>query len=142
MKTLSTAVVKQVRNFATQKLTIGLDLGDRSSWYCVLDEAGQGRLEQKPSTTPKAMQEVLGGDPAQPDRVRKRGAFALSNARTRFDLKETNHSALNRWQHRLNREHPMCTERNESLLESANGSMATVANSAEEKLSMKNAERT
>jgi len=43
MKTLSTAVVKQVRNFATQKLTIGLDLGDRSSWYCVLDEAGQGR---------------------------------------------------------------------------------------------------
>jgi len=69
MKTLSTAVVKQVRNFATQKLTIGLDLGDRSSWYCVLDEAGQGRLEQKPSTAPKAMQEVLGGDPAQPDRV-------------------------------------------------------------------------
>jgi hypothetical protein len=23
------------------KLTIGLDLGDRSSWYCVLNEAGE-----------------------------------------------------------------------------------------------------
>jgi hypothetical protein len=32
-----------------------------------------------------------------------------------------------RWQHRLNRERPTCTERMESLLKSANGSMATVA---------------
>jgi hypothetical protein len=36
--------------------------------------------------------------------------------------------APNRWQHRLNRERPTCTERNESLLESADGSMATAAN--------------
>jgi transposase len=40
---------------------MGLDLGDRSSWYCVLDEAGEVLLEQKLSTTPKAMKEVLGG---------------------------------------------------------------------------------
>ena len=39
MKKISTAEAKQIRNFAEQKLTIGLDLGDRSSWYCVLDEA-------------------------------------------------------------------------------------------------------
>ena len=39
-KKLSTAAVKQTKNFPAQKPTIGLDLGDRSSWYCVLDEAG------------------------------------------------------------------------------------------------------
>ena len=27
------------RYFAQQKRTIGLDLGDRNSWYCMLDEA-------------------------------------------------------------------------------------------------------
>ena len=55
--------MKQNRSFSEQKLTIGLDLGDRSSWYCVLDEAGELLLEQKLSTTPKAMKEVLGGMP-------------------------------------------------------------------------------
>jgi len=34
--------------------------------------------------------------------------------------------APNRWQHRRKRERPTCTERNQSLLESADGSMATV----------------
>ena len=33
--------MKQTKNFSEQKLTIGLDLGDRSSWYCVLDESGE-----------------------------------------------------------------------------------------------------
>jgi transposase len=59
MKKISTVAVKQVRNFSEQKLTIGLDLGDRSSWYCVLDEAGEVRLEQKLGTTPKAMNQVF-----------------------------------------------------------------------------------
>jgi hypothetical protein len=40
MKKISTAAGRQVRNFSEQKLTIGLDLGDRSSWYCVLDATG------------------------------------------------------------------------------------------------------
>jgi transposase len=53
MKKISTVAVKQTRNFREQKLTIGLDLGDRSSWYCVLDEAGEVVLEQKLGTTPK-----------------------------------------------------------------------------------------
>jgi transposase len=61
MKKVSTAAAKQTSNFAEQRLTIGLDLGDRSSWYCVLDEAGTVRLEQRLSTTPKAMREVFGG---------------------------------------------------------------------------------
>jgi transposase len=63
MKKISTAAAKQTRNFQDQKLTIGLDLGDRTSWYCVLDGAGEVVLEQKLSTTPKAMKEVFGGMP-------------------------------------------------------------------------------
>jgi transposase len=63
MKKISTAAVKQNRNFSEQKLTIGFDLGDRSSWYCVLDGAGSVLLEQRVRTTPKAMKEVFGGMP-------------------------------------------------------------------------------
>jgi hypothetical protein len=57
MKKISTTTVKQIRNFSEQKLTIGRDLGDRSSWYCGLDEHGEVVLEQRLSTTPKAMKE-------------------------------------------------------------------------------------
>jgi len=63
MKKISTVAARQSRNISLQKLTIGLDLGDRSSWYCGLDEGGRVLLEQKVSTTPKAMQEVFGGMP-------------------------------------------------------------------------------
>jgi transposase len=63
MKDVSTAAAQQTNNFPVQKLTIGLDLGDRSSWYCVLDEAGRVLLEQRLSTTPKAMREVFGAMP-------------------------------------------------------------------------------
>ena len=52
MKKVSTAAVRQIKNFSDGKLTIGLDLGDRWSWYCVLDEAGEVLLEQKVGTTP------------------------------------------------------------------------------------------
>src|SRR5579871_1210646 len=44
-----------------------------------------------------------------------------------FSSQEQNQRAPIRWQHRLKRERPTCTERSESLLESADGSMATVA---------------
>ena len=40
MKKRSTAATKASRNISQQRLTIGLDLGDRISWYCVVDEAG------------------------------------------------------------------------------------------------------
>jgi transposase len=63
MKKVSTAVAKQSRNISQQKLTIGLDLGDRSSWYCVLDEAGNVLVEQRLSTTAQAMREVFGAKP-------------------------------------------------------------------------------
>jgi transposase len=63
MKKISTTRGKTIRKMHPQKLTIGLDLGDRSSWYCVLDERGEVVLEQKLSTTPKGMEEVFGGMP-------------------------------------------------------------------------------
>ena len=63
MKKVSTIATKQIRNFSEQKLTIGLDLGDRSSCYCVLDEAGHILLEQKVATTPKALQAAFAAMP-------------------------------------------------------------------------------
>ena len=45
MKKVSTAAVTATKNFSQPRLTIGLDLGDRSSWYCVLDETGEVLLE-------------------------------------------------------------------------------------------------
>ncbi len=63
MKKISTVATQQIRNFSQPKLTIGLDLGDRSSWYCLLDEVGEVLQEQKLGTTPKAMREVFGGMP-------------------------------------------------------------------------------
>jgi transposase len=45
--------------FKGHKLTIGLDLGDRWSNYCVLDEAGEVLLEQKLATTPEAMKQTF-----------------------------------------------------------------------------------
>src|ERR1700733_2718707 len=62
MKKSSTVAAASNKNFE-RKLTIGLDLGDRSSWYCVLDEAGEVISEQKMSTTPKAMREVFSAMP-------------------------------------------------------------------------------
>jgi transposase len=58
MKKISTTTGKAFRKI--QRLTIGLDLGDRSSWYCALDESGTVILEQRLSTTPRAMEEVFG----------------------------------------------------------------------------------
>jgi transposase len=63
MKKVSTTGTKHSRKFSQQKLTIGLDLGDRSSWYCVLDEAGNIVLEQRVSTTAKALQGAFGSMP-------------------------------------------------------------------------------
>ena len=61
MKKISTTTAEAFRKM--RRLTIGLDLGDRSSWYCVLDESGAVVLEQRLGTTPQAIQEVLGGMP-------------------------------------------------------------------------------
>ncbi len=35
MKKVSTVAAKASKKISQQKLTVGLDLGDRNSWYCV-----------------------------------------------------------------------------------------------------------
>src|SRR5580704_5066289 len=59
MKKISTVRVFGNEIFEVQKLTIGMDLGDRWSFYCVLDEAGKIILEQKVPTTPEAMKQTF-----------------------------------------------------------------------------------
>ena len=63
MKKVSTVAAKQSKNISQPKLTIGLDLGDRNSWYCVLDESGQIQQEQRVRTNAKALREVFGAMP-------------------------------------------------------------------------------
>src|SRR6202795_1764742 len=57
MKKISTVQAFGNEIFKEQKLTIGLDLGDLWSFYCVLEEAGKIILEQKVPTTPEAMKQ-------------------------------------------------------------------------------------
>ncbi|MGA7821630.1 MAG: hypothetical protein WCA50_18525, partial [Candidatus Sulfotelmatobacter sp.] len=63
MKKVSTAGAKPSKKISQQQLTVGLDLGDRNSWYCVLDESGQIRLEQRVRTNAEGLREVFGAMP-------------------------------------------------------------------------------
>src|ERR1700677_842680 len=63
MKKISTVQVWGNEILQEQKLTIGVDLGDRWSFYCVLEEAGKILLEQKVATTPEAMKQTFGKIP-------------------------------------------------------------------------------
>src|SRR5271155_5144200 len=59
MQKISTMRTIGNKIFKEHKLTIGVDLGDRWSCYCVLDEAGEILLEQKVATTPEAIQQIF-----------------------------------------------------------------------------------
>lgn len=59
MKKISTVQVFGNEILKGQKLTIGLDLGDRWSFYCVLDEAGSVILEHHLPTTPKGINQAF-----------------------------------------------------------------------------------
>ena len=63
MKKISTMQAFSNEILKEQKLTIGVDLGDRCSFYCVLDEAGKIILEQKVATPPEAMKQAFGKIP-------------------------------------------------------------------------------
>jgi hypothetical protein len=63
MKKVSTVAAKPSKKISQQKLTVGLDLGDRNSWYCVLDESGQIQLEQRVRTNEKGFREIFGAMP-------------------------------------------------------------------------------
>ncbi len=59
MKKISTVAKRGNQIFKEPKRTIGLDLGDRTSHYCILDEAGNVILEHSLPTTPKGIQQVF-----------------------------------------------------------------------------------
>jgi len=59
MKKTSTVRVNRNTIFKGHQFTIGLDLGDHWSCYCVLDEAGKIILEQKVAMTPEAMKQTF-----------------------------------------------------------------------------------
>jgi transposase len=59
MKKISTVQVFGNEILKEQKLTIGVDLGDRWSFYCVLEEAGKIILEQKVPTTAEALKQTF-----------------------------------------------------------------------------------
>jgi transposase len=63
MEKVSTVAAKGSKKICRQKLTVGLDLGDRNSWYCVVDEAGQVQLEQRVRTNAKGLREVFAAMP-------------------------------------------------------------------------------
>ena len=59
MKKISTLAIEGMQVFKPNQLTIGLDLGDRISYYCILNEAGEIVLEQELPTTPKGFEPVF-----------------------------------------------------------------------------------
>ena len=59
MSKSSTVVSNRVEIFKDDKLTIGVDLGDRFSHYCVLNGAGEVIWEDRLPTTPKGIDEVF-----------------------------------------------------------------------------------
>jgi len=59
VKKISTVAMEEIQIFKENQLTIGLDLGDRTSHYCVLNEAGEVIWEDKLPTTPKGIEEVF-----------------------------------------------------------------------------------
>ena len=63
MKKVSTASTRQSRNIFQPTGAIGLDLGDRNSWYLRAGWSGQIQLEQRVRTHSKALREVFGAIP-------------------------------------------------------------------------------
>jgi transposase len=59
MKKISTVAIERIQIFKESQRTIGMDLGDRSSQYCILNEAGEVIWESKLPTTPKGIEEVF-----------------------------------------------------------------------------------
>src|SRR5579864_8849299 len=63
MRKTSTAARKGKKFLNHEELTIGLDLGDRFAYYCVLDQAGEVLIEDRLPTTKPGMEHVFGKFP-------------------------------------------------------------------------------
>lgn len=59
MKKSSAVAIEGMQIFKPNQLTIGLDLGDRTSYYCIWNEAGEVILEQELATPPKGFEQVF-----------------------------------------------------------------------------------
>jgi transposase len=59
MKKISTMAIERIQIFKEKQITIGLDLGDRTSHCCALNEAGEVIVESKLATTPRGVEEVF-----------------------------------------------------------------------------------
>ncbi|UWZ84448.1 IS110 family transposase [Occallatibacter riparius] len=64
MKKASTTASRRSGKLPDGQLTIGLDLGDRSSFYCVLNRAGEVIQEERVPTNPEAMRKRFEKMPA------------------------------------------------------------------------------
>src|SRR6201995_3170054 len=60
MRKPSTAALRRTGKLQDRQLTVGLDLGDWSSFYCVLNGAGEVILEARVATNPEAMKKTFG----------------------------------------------------------------------------------
>jgi hypothetical protein len=77
MRKISTVVTNRNEILKDHKLTIGLDLGDRFSHYCILDEGGEVLRENRVPTTPKGIEEVFGKIPPSRIALENRDPFTL-----------------------------------------------------------------
>jgi transposase len=59
MRKPSTSALGRSGKLQDGQLTIGLDLGDRSSFYCVLNGAGEVILEERVATNPEAVKKTF-----------------------------------------------------------------------------------
>jgi transposase len=64
MRKPSTTALFRRRKLHDGQLTVGLDLGDRSSFYCVLNRVGEVILEERVATNPEAMKKTFEKMPA------------------------------------------------------------------------------
>ena len=60
-----------------ERVTIGMDLGDKTSRYCMLSNEGEILREGQVTTTKAGMVEAFGSLGRAPDRHRSRNPFAL-----------------------------------------------------------------
>src|SRR5579864_2097176 len=72
-----TVAARQTREFAEKKYTVGLDLGDRWSWYCVLDEHGEGGVRTQTEYNAEGPERGVRGDAAQPSGAGDGDAFSV-----------------------------------------------------------------
>ena len=63
MKKASTTTVRRIRQLQGRQSAMGLDPGDRSSFYCVLNGSGEVILEKRVTTSPEAMTKTFGKMP-------------------------------------------------------------------------------